>query len=77
MKIEHLIMSKPYPKFKIVLSDGEAMVVSIGKYYYRISVDIKNYIPKWVKQIVADHYFYKWVETKEDSDLELYLIWSY
>lgn len=34
MRIEHYKMSKPYPPFKIAL-DGKALVISIGKYYFR------------------------------------------
>ena len=36
MKLERLIMSKPYPTIKAV-KDGRAFVFSVGKYYFRLS----------------------------------------
>jgi len=35
-----------------------------------------KYLPKWIKRIVADHYFYQWAKTHNERDLNLYLIWS-
>lgn len=35
-----------------------------------------KHLPKWFKQIVANHYFYQWARTKNERDLNLYLIWS-
>jgi hypothetical protein len=35
MKLEHYIMEKPHPRF-VLKFDGRDVVLSIGKFYFRI-----------------------------------------